>query len=581
MKRRLIFVITPLLATILLAILAPGAARLTAQASKAIAVIDSAFQPASLSIAAGTTVTWTSSGATAHTSTSDDALWDSGQLSSQLFARTFNTPGTYAYHCTFHPQTMRGTITVVAPSYLPVIIGPRTNTSATATATVRPSPTATLSVPTKSGIVGQIRVRPRWAVTTTERIPTQYEIVLDASESMSWNFAGQAGNASSPIQCIPTNPACAGQAWEPAEERRVAIVKQALNGLIDELGPDDAMRITAFSGNLAGNFGTQNAIDGLTQTLPASGWSGDKIVLKEAVSDAGAVNNDPYLTSGLAPSATGLAAATQVFATAPITAPNGLAYKRVAIFLTDSVANVFLDGEVNNGTGGCSPPGGYDIGACQVGVATGGRSRPITAMVEQADALKQLAHIYAIALAGVDETGLASVASAPSYPFFATAQSGADLEAILGDIWSGTVIGTCMPAGGNTWVGQIDAQHTATLPPPYTLPSGVFGYAYLYDENGVALPGSQHKLPITHDPGSGLLTFGLPASQGLAPGAYMLNAFAGYKGEDAISRIYNVIFNPATETSDTSITFIIDPAAALGPIVTLDAIHLDMTGTVC
>src|SRR5688572_32968271 len=107
MKRRLTFVITPLLATILLAILAPGAARLTAQASKAVAVIDSAFQPTSLSIAAGTSVTWTSSGATAHTSTSDDALWDSGQLSSQSFVRTFTTPGTYAYHCTFHPQTMR------------------------------------------------------------------------------------------------------------------------------------------------------------------------------------------------------------------------------------------------------------------------------------------------------------------------------------------------------------------------------------------------------------------------------------------------------------------------------------------
>jgi len=47
-----------------------------------------------------------------HTTTSDSPGWDSGPLSpGAAFTRTFNTPGTYAYHCNIH-TFMHGTVIV-------------------------------------------------------------------------------------------------------------------------------------------------------------------------------------------------------------------------------------------------------------------------------------------------------------------------------------------------------------------------------------------------------------------------------------------------------------------------------------
>jgi len=51
------------------------------------------------------------------TSNSGDSFhFDTGDISGETSSSpiTFTTPGTYAYHCQFHPSTMHGTITVVA-----------------------------------------------------------------------------------------------------------------------------------------------------------------------------------------------------------------------------------------------------------------------------------------------------------------------------------------------------------------------------------------------------------------------------------------------------------------------------------
>ena len=91
-----------------------AAAPAGSSAGGAVAIIDFAFQPASVSVAKGTTVTWTNTGATAHTVTADDASFDSGNVDvGKTFSTTANTAGTIAYHCTIHPQ-MKATI-VVAP----------------------------------------------------------------------------------------------------------------------------------------------------------------------------------------------------------------------------------------------------------------------------------------------------------------------------------------------------------------------------------------------------------------------------------------------------------------------------------
>jgi plastocyanin len=84
-----------------------------------VAIQNFAFNPASLTIAAGTTVTWTNLDSPTHTIVSDatsnyqvGALFMSGQLTQgQKFSFTFSTPGTYLYHCGIH-TFMKGTITV-------------------------------------------------------------------------------------------------------------------------------------------------------------------------------------------------------------------------------------------------------------------------------------------------------------------------------------------------------------------------------------------------------------------------------------------------------------------------------------
>jgi amicyanin len=88
------------------AILAGGAA------GADVTIADFSFTPASVTINAGETVTWTNTGALGHTATSNTGAWDSGLLATgQSFSFTFNTPGTYPYHCTPHPF-MTASVTV-------------------------------------------------------------------------------------------------------------------------------------------------------------------------------------------------------------------------------------------------------------------------------------------------------------------------------------------------------------------------------------------------------------------------------------------------------------------------------------
>ena len=78
----------------------------------AVSIVDFAFQPNSLEVTTGSTVTWTNTGAAPHTVSADDGSFDSGTLSpGSTFSQTFNTAGTFAYHCNIHPN-MTATIIV-------------------------------------------------------------------------------------------------------------------------------------------------------------------------------------------------------------------------------------------------------------------------------------------------------------------------------------------------------------------------------------------------------------------------------------------------------------------------------------
>ena len=85
-----------------------------------------AFQPESISVDAGTTVTWRQTDPGVHTVTSGtvdqgtggvtekpDGTFDSGNLETdKTFSFTFAEPGTYSYFCAVHPATMRGRVQV-------------------------------------------------------------------------------------------------------------------------------------------------------------------------------------------------------------------------------------------------------------------------------------------------------------------------------------------------------------------------------------------------------------------------------------------------------------------------------------
>src|SRR5215208_4571894 len=78
-----------------------------------VSVVDFAFEPGTVSVPAGATVTWTNTGSRPHTVTADDGSFDSGRLDpGEQFSQTFDQPGTFTYHCGFHPE-MQGSIVVI------------------------------------------------------------------------------------------------------------------------------------------------------------------------------------------------------------------------------------------------------------------------------------------------------------------------------------------------------------------------------------------------------------------------------------------------------------------------------------
>jgi plastocyanin len=87
------------------------------------------FHPNVLGVTVGTTVSWTNFDGVAHTTTSTMGVWHSGSLTRGMsFRHTFNTPGTFWYHCMIHPF-MHGVIVVrasagrIAASVNPVMNG--------------------------------------------------------------------------------------------------------------------------------------------------------------------------------------------------------------------------------------------------------------------------------------------------------------------------------------------------------------------------------------------------------------------------------------------------------------------------
>jgi plastocyanin len=111
--------IATLAAPILIAVLVllAGSGRVAASdqssaANTAVKIDNFVFGPQTVTVPAGTTVTWTNSDDIPHTAVSTDGVFKSKVIDTdEKFSYTFTKAGTYPYYCSIHPK-MTGTVVV-------------------------------------------------------------------------------------------------------------------------------------------------------------------------------------------------------------------------------------------------------------------------------------------------------------------------------------------------------------------------------------------------------------------------------------------------------------------------------------
>ena len=98
--------------------MSPGSPNVAAQAQQApsaeVKIDKFSFTPATLTVAVGTTVTWTNRDDIPHTAVSadDPKVFKSKVLDTdEKFSYAFSRPGTYPYFCSIHPK-MTGKVVV-------------------------------------------------------------------------------------------------------------------------------------------------------------------------------------------------------------------------------------------------------------------------------------------------------------------------------------------------------------------------------------------------------------------------------------------------------------------------------------
>jgi plastocyanin len=117
MYRRMVSAFALALVALIGAACSSGEPEKAAPAANAVTIKGFLFKPASLSVKAGTAVTWTNRDDIAHTITSGSpgepaGVFDSGdETLGKTFTHTFGTAGTFAYFCKNH-NSMTAQITV-------------------------------------------------------------------------------------------------------------------------------------------------------------------------------------------------------------------------------------------------------------------------------------------------------------------------------------------------------------------------------------------------------------------------------------------------------------------------------------
>ena len=122
-----------------------------------------AFQPATLTVRAGDTVTWTNHDQAPHdvtTTSAPVAIHGSTMTKGQSWSYTFTAPGTYSYICSIHPDMKATVVVLAAPTS-------KAAPARTAPAAARPPPVA----------------RPATASRSSSRHPTDAHTAAAASSA--------------------------------------------------------------------------------------------------------------------------------------------------------------------------------------------------------------------------------------------------------------------------------------------------------------------------------------------------------------------------------------------------------------
>ncbi len=515
-------------------------------------------------------------------------------------------------------------------------------------------------------LTGSVELWPEYQINVAERPPVQYVVVLDISGSMNMNFYGQGKVNGQTAQCLngppgwPQQPSgvCNGKpeyAWTPRNERIAYVAKQAVMLLIEQMNmpgnpgydstrPIDQMKLIWFSHQSPASF----------QFPSGSAFSSDPARLKQAVLCAGVTkssgtylnateltncvngsvslsDNDsslyynPYRTSGGTNGAGGLYRANQALNSAPTTTTQlgrQWTYRRAVIFVTDGVANVFLNTAKSDLNGGQSNSNTYPLGhscrllgqlvvdsaECQTNQVAANPSgdtsngnhryyrdgryspnngttifdRPITQMVQQANAIKARqdvqTDVYALALTAIPPTGLRDgVASTPRHFYIAdTLERGPDglnnVDRIMLAINDQIERGPCVSGSDGEWRGTIPGNHFESVG---GLRYPNVGEVILED----VTTGSVYRAPIVAGTdGRVRYTF-----ESIPRGTYRMQAYLFYRHPldppTAGPRMYSQFFNGSSTQSDMVVTL---DAPGAGFIATIEQnLRLRLDGNVC
>jgi hypothetical protein len=481
------------------------------------------------------------------------------------------------------------TVTVVSDGATPTSAAPSVTPASTVTPTVIPT-----TVPTTGGsLTGHLAIFPKSAATTTITAPQMHVIIVDVSASTALNFYGQATIGGVTRQCGfgPSDDFnarrgidisyCASvplPAWSVASEQRFSIVRQAIITFINSLGPDDRVALLPMDP------------DTLLSPAPLPLTLTDAAGKSALVSQLNALSPTGVGT----PAATALRKARQTLtaASTPATAPSGQPYKRSVLMLVDGIANYYLEAE-NGAYLSTDDQVGWenlaqdqpDCGMwvaetveCQVGytaTTTNGRlARPIVAMVEEGTKLqREPVQIFVAALAGVEPVGLDMVASNPYQPWFQNVNTPDRLNAALAQIADTLrpVTVVCETAPSTGWVYSVSPEHRPNPTGHPGIDEQTFGFATLTAESGAT-----YTAPVRHTRvgGEDRLTYGF---EQVPRGSYALSAYVLYKGDDGVTRRYDLILNDDLTSSLSR------PVTVTGGGISqvFDPLWLQLNGNVC